>query len=170
MARVMASVYASRELQAAVLSMKAVPAEIRRRIARNTREVMNPEWRDLVSRNARTTQERLILARGARIGGTNPPRAIAASSTRRLSGGLVPAESYTSFEAGTRRPNRRATWRRRSPEGTPHDVHGWPERQLPDYRKGGFVVYPAFREIAPRFVSLWVQTIIWTVYDKIEGR
>lgn len=170
MARLMPSVYASRELQAVVVSVKALNRDVRRDLANRTRQTMNPVWRDLINRRAVTPQDRAILAKGARIAAGNPPKAIAASSRRALPGGLVPADDWSSFEAGTRRPNRRATWRRRSPEGTLHDVRGFPERQLPNYRRGGYVVFPAFKELAERLVSLWVQSLMKSVYDAVERR
>lgn len=170
MARIMPSVFASRELQAVVVSVKALPRDVRRDLSRRTRETMNPVWRDLVSRRAVTEQDRVILAKGARIAAGNPPKAIAASSTRPLSGGLRPADRWSSFAYGTRRPNRRATWRRRSADGTWHDVTGYPERQLPNYRRAGYVIRPAFRELAPRLISLWVQSLMRAVYDAIERR
>jgi prophage tail gpP-like protein len=170
----MPSVFASRELQAVVASVKALPPVVRRIVRSDTRAVMQPEWRAAVARNARTDQERAVLAGGASmagvvIKGTNPPVLVAASSRRRLRGGLVPAEDAAAFAAGTRRANERRTWRRRSPEGTTHTVQGWPNRQLQDFRRGGYVIYPAFRELAPRVVSYWTQSLMRAVADALRG-
>lgn len=171
----MPSAAAVRELHAVVVSMKALPAKLRATVRTDTRTTMGPVWKQLVTGNARTTQERAVLAggtsgAGVRIAGTNPPVLVAASSRRARSGGLVPADDYSSVELGTRRPNLRATWSRTSPEGTRHQVRGWPERQLQNYRKGGYVVFPAVREIAPRIVKFWTASIVRHVYDALERR
>jgi len=170
----MPSVHVSRELQAVVASVKALPPVVRRIVRNDTRAVMQPEWRAVVARHARTNQERAVLAGGGRmagvvIKGTNPPVLVAASSTRRLRGGLVPAEDAAAFSAGTRRPDLRGTWDRRSPEGTVHEVHGWPNRQLQDFRRGGYVIYPAFRELAPRVMSYWTQSLMRAVADALRA-
>lgn len=166
----MPSVYARRELQAVVVSMKALPRDVRSAVNKGTRETMNPVWRDLVARKARTPQDRAVLVKGARIAAGNPPRAIAASSRRPLAGGLRPADNAAAFEGGARNPNKRGRWSRRTPSGGTTTVQGWPDRQLPRHHRGGRVVYPAFRELAPRLVSLWVQTVMRKTYDALERR
>lgn len=170
MTRVMPSVYARRELQAVVVSVKALPRDVRRAVSQGTRETMNPVWRGVVANHARTPQQRAVLAKGARIAAGNPPRAVAGSSMRPLSGGLRPGEDTRAFEMGARNPNRRGTWVRRSPSGASHQVRGYPDRPLPRHHRGGHVIYPAFKELAPRLTSLWVQTVIRKTYDALERR
>ncbi|MFD5334108.1 hypothetical protein ACFWH7_19600 [Cellulosimicrobium cellulans] len=170
MTRLMPSVYARRELRAVVVSVKALPREVRRAISQGTRDTMNPVWRNLVTSKARTPLEKAALAKGARIAAGNPPKAIAASSVRPLAGGLRPANAAAVLEAGSKRRDQRGTWPRRSPEGGSHLVHGWPNRQLVVYRRGGYVVFPAFRELGPRLTQLWVQTVMRKTYDALERR
>lgn len=167
--RMMPSVYARRELRAAVAAMKLMRREVKNDVNRGTRQTMNPVWRAEVSSRASTTQQQKVLARGARIKAGNPPRAVAGTSRRPLPGGLVPAEDALVFEVGSKRRDRKVTFTRRSPKGTTHQVTRR-NRQLPAYRATGRVVFPAFQNVAPRMVSLWVQTIVRKTYDALERR
>lgn len=155
------------EIQAAILAMKRVTRELKRDINRSTREVMNPVWKGLVSVNATTHMDTVVLAKGARIKAGNPPVAMAATSKRRLSGGLVPANQWQPFEFGAIRGST-TTYDRTSPKGTRHEVTRHTARQLPRRVPGGRVVYPALAEIGPRLASLWVQIIVKKVAEAAE--
>lgn len=127
----------SRELRAVAYAMKLVDRNARSAINKGTRATMNPVWRGAVDAQARTPQDRAVLNKGVRIAAGNPPQAVAATSTRKLSGGLIPARQWAGVEFGS------ATH------------HG-----LPAKAPKGRVVYPAFRKFAPRLVSMWVQTVV----------
>ena len=43
-------------------------------------------------------------------------------------------------------------------------------RGMPAPRRQGRVVYPAWADTGPRLVSLWVQTIVRTIHNAVEGR
>lgn len=158
------------ELKAAVLSFKRVEQPIRRAVNTDMRQTMNPVWKAMIEGNARRgRQDQLVLGRGARIAGGNPPSFKAAQSSRRLSGGLVPAESWAGFEFGAAGDSV-TTYRRRSLNGGSHDVTRHTERQLPARYRKGRVVFPAVAEIAPRVVSYWVQSIVRHVMQAAEGK
>lgn len=157
-------------IRAAVLALKAADRGLRSDINKATRTTMSPVWKDLITSRARTTRDKKVLANGLRIKAGSPPAGIAASSKRKLSGGLVPAEAWQPFEFGAD-PNKVTTYTRRSPNGGTHKVTRHTTKQLPS-RMGrgmkGNVVYPAVKQFVPRLVSLWVQTIVRTYYEAAE--
>lgn len=154
-------------LRATVLVMRELERPIVNEINRQTRGTLNPLWRGLVENHATSRRDFGVLAKGARIKPGNPPVAQAGSSRRRLRGGLIPADSWHAFEFGADR-NAVRTYDRRSPGGGTHTVRRHTRRQLPPRIRAGRVVMPAFAEFAPRAVSLWVQTVVRTVMDRLE--
>lgn len=159
-----------RELQAVVLAMRAMNKSLARDIRKDTKRVMDPEWKALVRANATTHMDTLVLAKGARIASGNPPSVVAASSKRALSGGLVPVEHWQAYEFGSGR-NRKTTYTRRNrATGGTHQVTRNTTRQLPRRARSGRVLYASFAELAPRLASLWVQTCVRRMHEAAEGR
>jgi len=159
-----------RELQAAVLGMKAMDKELRSEVNKATREQANPIWRAELAGNASTTMDQLVLVKGGRVAAGNPPRLIGAPSRRALSGGLVPDEEAKGFEFGVNDRNAEKTYTRRSRNGGSHQVTRRTRRQMPERAPRGRVIWPAVAETMPRLVSLWTQTIVRKVYEKFEGK
>lgn len=139
--------------------MKAADRTLRSDINKATRAIFNPVWRAAVAEGAQSRMDSRVLVQGARISAGNPPVAVAATSRRRLRGGLVPAQSWHAVEFGADRRVKR-TYERISPSGRPHEVTRRTRAQLPARTKGGRVVYAAFARVAPRVVSMWVQLIV----------
>lgn len=171
----MISVYDSKELQAAVLAMKAADRDLKRKINQDSRQTMNPVWQSLVSdhlsgRDAMTDR---MLNNGVRIAAGNPPVAKAAQSSRAIGRNrrLIPRQDFAGWEFGV--PDRNAYSRYERKNRRAAGYH-WVERRtmkhLPRRHPQGRVVYPAFAEIAPRMVKLWVQTIMRTYFDAAEGK
>lgn len=156
------------ELRAAVLAMKGVDKTVRSRISKATVGTMGPEWKSLVMGKAHTSWDKRIIVPGTRIAGGNPPTAVAANSRRKV-GRLIPSENWRGFEFGADR-NAFSRYSRRSSKGTVHTVERRTMRHMPPRAPKGRIVYPAFAEIAPRMVSLWVQIIVKTVHDAAEGK
>lgn len=156
------------QVRAAVLALKSAGRDLRSDINKATRETMNPVWRSLVSEHATSLRDRDVIARGARIKAGNPPAAVAATSRRPLSGGLVPADDWQPIEFGTGSRAVATTYRRRSPNGGTHSVTRRTRTGLPQHRRGGRVAYPAVADIAPRMVSLWVQLIVRKYHEAAE--
>ena len=163
------------ELRAVVLAMKAADREIKRDINRRTRETMNPVWKSLVEGNlagtgALTTR---LLGSGVRIKAGNPPAAQAAQSRRAIGRrkNLKPVTDYHLGEFGVADPEAWSHYERKNRNAPGmHKVKRRASRGLPSRAQNGRVVYPAFAEIAPRMVSLWVQTVVRTYYDAVERR
>lgn len=161
------------ELRGAVLALKAVDRDVRNAINRQTRATLNPIWREEIGRRANGLPrvDQLVLARGQRVKAGNPIELTAASSRRPLSGGLVPNLRAKGFEFGTDNREATSTYRRKNRRnpGT-HTVTRRTLRHLPRRTPSGRVVWPAAAEAVPRLTSLWVQTIVKTILDGIEGK
>lgn len=168
----MLSVTGSRELQAATLALKAADRGLRSEINRATVQTMNPVWRTEVAAKARTAMDTRMLVVGARIKGGNPPAAVAANSTRGISGSkrYTPGRNWQGWEFGVENPNAFSRYTRKSKNGGTHSVERRTMRHLPRRTRKGRVIYPAFAEVAPRMVSLWVQLIVKKYHDAAEGK
>lgn len=168
----MLSVRDHRELQAASLALKAADRALRTDINRATVEVGNRIWQPTVQAHATRHMDTRMLAVGARVKGGNPPVAMAANSRRAIGASrrLIPAVSWHAFEFGADRAATTTYDRRNRKGGGTHRVTRHTKAGLPPRYRTGRVVYPAFAEIAPRMVSLWVQLIVRKYADAAEAR
>jgi len=158
-------------LKAAALAVKAAPRDVRKIVTDDTRTIMGPVWVGEVNARARTRVDSLVIAKGARIKGGNPPTAVAATSTRKLKGGLVPADTWGPIEFGSPGRDKPTTYRRKNTRaGGTHSVTRRTRAQLPAADPKGRVAFAAFGEVAPRVVALWVQSIVRAYYTALEGR
>lgn len=157
----------SDQLQAAVAGLKGARRDVRNTVNRATRATLSPVWKQEVeSRVSRRADVRVF--KGARIVAGNPPYAVAATSKRALSGGLVPATGWQGLEFGAVDPGRVTTYTRRSAGGGTHQVTRHTARQLPRRFPKGRVVYPALGDLGPRLASLWVSVIVRVFNDAAE--
>jgi hypothetical protein len=170
------SATSSQLLRGAVLALKAVDKPIRKEIAKETRETMNPAWRDAVATHAAGSRfDNVALGKGARVAAGNPARLVAASSKRALrkgENGFVPNVMGRALEfPGNVQPSKKSTYvRRYKGGGEAHDVKRRTMTGYPAPKQGGRVVYPAVADVMPRFVSLWVQIIVRNIYKSMEGK
>jgi hypothetical protein len=164
----MISVRDHRALEAAVLALKVMDRSLRNDINRSTKSMLDPIWKGAVQANAHSTLDKLVVARGARVKGGNPPEAIAATSRKALSGGLMPQDKWPIIEFGGTY-NKVETYTSTSPKGRTFPVTRHTARQVPATRKSGRIAYKALAEVTPRVVSLWVQMIVAKTYEAIEG-
>lgn len=165
----MLSVRDSTELQAVVLSLRAADRTLRTRVNRETVKMLSPVWKqELQARATRRLDARVLLA-GARVKGGNPAVAMAATSRRAIGKRFIPAEHWQAVEFGVNQ-NLYSRYTRRSPKGKVHTVERRVMRGFPPRTPKGRVVYPTFAEVAPRVVSLWVQTVLKTYHDAAEGK
>lgn len=158
------------QLRAAVLAVKAANRDLRRLISAATRDTMNPVWRHEVGTRLDDRFSSRMLGTGVRIAAGNPPAAKAATSRRGLapSRRLIPAEAWALAEFGVADRQRRSTYTRRTRTGS-HTVTRRTRTGLPARNPRGRAVYPAFAEIGPRMVSLWVQLIVRKYHEALEG-
>ena len=165
----MLSVEDHRALQAAVLALKAMDRTLRSDINRETKRMLDPVWKSAVAGNATSELDRVVVVKGSRVKAGNPPIAVAASSRKALSGGLVPQDRWPIIEFGGTY-NKVTTYQSTSPKGRKYSVTRHTARQLPARQRSGRVAYKALAQVTPRVVSLWVQMIVAKTYEAIEGR
>lgn len=156
----------SRELQAVLLAVRQAPAELQKQIRQHTKAISDPEWRKAVTEQADTRLQHRILAETTRTTPSNQNiRLASAGSAKRLSGGLSPSKNGKVVEFGA---NPARTVEQRSRSGKRY------KRRMgnafgPLTRKGN-AVYPAAARMIPRIASLWVQTVVRTLHDALEGK
>lgn len=166
------SAMSSRQVRAVALAYKGADADLRKIINSDMRARMGGEWKSLVEEGAaRLPKHERSLLTGVRLAGGNPPRVMAAQSSRALGRrkSLRPSTDYPLAEFGVGDRERVSTYTRRTRGGT-HTVNRRASRAWPTFRKTGRVVYPAFARFAPRVVAYWVQSIVRTFHDAAEGR
>ena len=168
----MLSVKDSRELQATVLALKAADKTLKGEINRATVEVGNKIWQPIVAAHATTHMDTKMLAVGARVKGGNPPTAMAANTKRAVGSDkrLVPATQWQGWEFGAVNRNAYSKYTRKSKGGGTHKVERRTMRGMPARKPKGRVVYPAFADMAPRMVSLWVQLVIRKYAEAAERK
>lgn len=159
------SVTSLKEFQASALALKAASKELRSDINKATRVTVGPIWKEEVNARAGAhVMAQKVLTKGARVAAGNPARAIAGSSRKALSGGLIPDATSRAFEFGTTaRQTKRAY--RSNRNGKSFSVKRRTRMQLPPFKSTGYVVFPAWRNTAPRMVSLYAQLIMKKVYE-----
>lgn len=170
MAGLRISVFGSEELQAVLITMRALPRDIAKELRKQTRSVVIPEWKKAVAENASTLLESRVLVQTARATVTDKNVVLTAATVGRpLSGGLNPKTMYHAAEFGADR-NQETTYGARSRKGKQFQVKRHTTRQLRPRRSSGYVVYPAAANIIPRIASLFVQTIARGLHEAFEGR
>lgn len=160
----------SETFRAVVLALKLVERDVRNDINRTTRSIVGPEWISAVKDKTgpMPSIDQKVLGKGTRIIPGNPLQLVASTSTRPLSGGLVPTEASRGFEFGTDKRDKFSTYDRRSANGGTHSVTRRTTRHLPNRVRRGRAIFPAVAEVMPRLTSLWVQIIVRKIYEAHE--
>lgn len=160
------------EFRAAAMALRAAPRDLRNQINRNMTATLSPVWIKEVNVAAFTSLERALIVPGTRIKAGSPPTLIAANSRKKLArrpGALIPAEHWHAAEYGANRGDF-TNYRRRSPQGTPHDVRRRVKTGLPKRNKTGHVLGPAMASVGPRLASMFVQTVVRTYMDILNPK
>jgi hypothetical protein len=173
--KVQPSATALAEVRAVALGYKLIGKDVRRDISKATREILNPVWRAAIAARlaGKSKLDGKIFATGARVAAGNPAKVLAATSRRPLrrgEGGLRPDADWRAYEFGANNREKTSTYKSRSSLGTPYEVTRHTARGLPERKGSGRVVYPAFADVMPRMVSLWVQLVARKFYKAFEGR
>jgi hypothetical protein len=159
----------SPEITAVILSLRQMQKQLRRDIFKSTRTQIVPEWRQVLAAEATTSLEERVLLGGARADVTDSTvRLKAAQSTKKMSGGASPRDIGHAVEFG-------AKWHRgevsaTSSKGKAFTYSRVVSKQFKPRRSRGYVAYPAGRQLAPRFISLWVQTTKRLMHLAVEGK
>jgi len=160
----------SAELQDLVIALKGADKDIQQAVRAQSREVLVPIWQSAVTQRAETVYE-ARLAGTARVAVSNQNVTMTAAKVRgqKFSGGLDLRESWSTVERGANL-NKTATYQRRSKKGGTHSVTRQTMKPFRPRKAGGYVLSPAREEIGPRATSLWVQTAIKTLLDKLDRK
>jgi hypothetical protein len=162
-------VYESRELQAVLLSIRRADRELRKQIRQQTQRLLLPEWKKSLAEHANTRLEHRVLVDTGRIKMSDQNvRMSSATVGRKLSGGLDPKTQAFAVEFGGDRSKKRTYEVSRG--GKTWKVTRRTAAQLRPRRRNGYVVYPAAKQMIPRFARLWVQTTVRTMHEAFEGR
>jgi hypothetical protein len=143
------SVRESAHLKATVIAMQSADREIQSAIRTETRTVGASVWRDELAQRPAIEQQTRMLVNTARVSSSNNGITLTAATQKRpvLSGGGSPIRLGKAYEFGSRKG-----------------------RGIPPTRRGGYVIYPALADVAPRLISLWAQTVMRIAHDALEGK
>lgn len=162
--------FGSRELQAVLLAMRALPRDVAKEIRKQNRSVVFPEWKKAVAERAHGLFETRVLVQTARATVTDRQVTLTAATVGRpLSGGLNPKTDYHAAEFGADR-DQKTTYAARSRRGKQFQVTRHTTRQLRPRKRTGYVVYPAAANILPRIAALWAQTTARSIHEAFERR
>lgn len=149
----------SPELQAAVLALRQADRHIKRSINRDARAQLTPVWQAGLSRKARGPLERRAILPGAKItAGDRRLTAAAATSRRKLSGGLIPALDYPALEWGAK--PRKRNIHGRSRRGSPYQYSRTINTQFRPRTEHGHVAMAAAGDVIGEAVVLWLGVIV----------
>lgn len=166
----MISVQNSRVLQAASLALKGMDRDLRNSINRETTKTFGPVWKQVVAKQRMTARDRAIFMKGTRLAGGNPPTLYAANSKKAMRGGLIPMDEARAFEFGAPSRQTKKTYTSKSEKGKQYSITRRTQKAVPPSFPKGRVIYPAFKEVAPRIAALWVQLVVKRTFDAMEGK
>lgn len=148
-----------REVTAAATAMKAVDRDVRTQVNRNIRGAMGDIWsQSVVDRFTRTRVDRAVF-QGTGVRVSNSRVSLLAATRPRITADISRATEFGD-------PSK--TYETYSRQG--HQVRRRTQNQLPGPNRRGRVVHPAFKLSIPRVASLYVQTVVRTIYDAWEGK
>ena len=167
------TVWDSKEIQAAILALKVVNADLRKEIIGRSRDKILGEWDSAIAENISSYggdiyATRLIMRNTrVKVGTQGFSLQAATRQTPQTSGGLVPGNDYYLAELGAdpkvvpvegRRGNTHYKYKRTVNTG-------FRPRQ-----KRGRYAYQAAGRLMNRFIAMYVQTSIQMVYEAFEGK
>lgn len=162
------SVFSSPELQAAILALKGMERSIATQTRRAIKSITQDEWQRAVLGGTTRAAEVRVLGDTARVAVSNQNITLKSATVgRSLAGGYKPSQLARGYEFGSNR-DRVATYKAHR-GGKEFTVTRHTTRQFPTIRKSG-PVYGAAAQVIPRFAALFVQTVVRTFYEAIEGK
>ncbi len=161
---------ASRELQALLLALRGARTDVNRQVRQHSREVIGPVYKRELAERVTSRVETRVIYDSARASVSNQNvRLTAATSKRKLSGGLVPARDFSAVEFGMN-SGKTVDVTATSTRGKRYSYTRSMGSRFRPNRRGGYVFYPSIANIAPRIISLWIQTAVRTLGDAIDGK
>lgn len=145
-------------MTAAATAIKAVDRTTKTQVARALRGVGPEIWNGTaVSRLTRTAMDRAVF---------NGTRFKASSSSLTLEAATAPTIPVDPRAVEFGDPSKTFTTYKR--QG--HSVTRRTQEQLPGPIRKGRVVHPAFKAAIPRVMSLYVQTVVRSIQEALEGK
>lgn len=142
------SVFAAPQLAAAILGLKNLERTTRTETRKAVRQSALPIWRSELERSAATPLQQAVLVSTGRVAVSDQNVTLrSAHLSRRLSGGGKPVDLAAGAEFGSKH----------------HPQFGTRNRK-------GKVAYPAAARAIPRLAALYVQTIVRSMHDALEGK
>lgn len=165
------SVFASKELQAILLTTRELPKEVASRVNKQTKLAADPIWKAEVGQHVHTRLEARVLGSTAVTAvGRNNVTLRAGHKGKALSGGYRPAQLAHHVEFGADQ-NFTRSYEATSRKGRHYTVHNrHTRRQFRPRNLKGYVVYPAAAGSIPRLASLWFQTVVRATHEAFESR
>lgn len=158
----------SPEMMATILAIRSLDKTLQKQIRDHSKEIATPELKKELSERANTRVEHRVIVDTATVSVSNQNmRMQSAAKGRKLSGGLNPKTDYAAIEFGRERKAIKYDRKNRKSGGT-HRVTRVPT-QIKYPRQGGYVFYPAMKDLIPRVASLYVQTTVKTIAQALEG-
>lgn len=161
-------VFDSRELQATLVAMKVLPAEVRKQTRKFTKALVDGEWQKGLQQRAVTPLQTRTLVTTATSAVSDRNVALKSATKGRVGRGIPSSVLAKGAEFGAD-INAYSRYQRRSPKGKVHTVTRRTTKQFGHFRRDGRVVYPTAHDILPRVASLYVQTLLRTAAEAFEN-
>lgn len=168
----MISVEGSKEVQAALLAMKYADKELRTTIYARTREQILGDWTPSVQENINGYKygrmHSALLMKSTTVSvGTQGITVNAATSGRKLSGGMSPKTHYYLAEYGANPKDVKVRGRRGA---TSYTYTRKVNTGFLPHKKNGRFANKAAEKIVARSVAMWVQIIVKSFSEAVEGK
>ena len=152
-------------LRTMLIGARSAPAEVQKRIAAHTKSEGEPIWFEELRDGAATRAQQKVLVDSGRVGATQRNVFLRSGGVGTLRSGTPVAALANAEEFGVS-PEKKITTRSRAGKTyTRRAGSGFPAP-----RRGGYVFWPAAGRSIIRIASLWVQTGVRTLLDKLEGK
>ncbi|WIB64368.1 hypothetical protein [Curtobacterium sp. MCBD17_040] len=171
MAGVSISVEGSEDLKKVVTALQVVDSNVAKAIRQYTQAEMAPEWRKGLAERAHSLVETKALVDTSRVKVSNQNVSLTSATVKGgpWRGGFDPRVDFGAVEFGANR-EQEATYFRRTRKGSRARVTRHTARQFKTPFRNGRVVWPEAKAEIPRYASLWVQTVLRTIHDALEGK
>ena len=145
------------------LVYRAIPADVRKHINRETRTEAQPIWKQETAERATTRIQQRVLVDSAKVGVTNRNVFLRSGGTGRLRSGTPVVALASAAEFGRPAPT---PIKSRSKNGKPYTRTTGAAFGIRQNK--GNVVHPAASASIPRFASLWIQTTLRSLHEAAE--
>jgi len=173
------SVLVSRELQALVTVMRGLPRDVASETRKQIRKTVQPIWSEAVAKNAHTRLQERVLSDTAKVAVSDTQIKLRSGATGKVGDGTPVSVLAAGVEFGANRDSTQLVRGRRSAGGnvvrngrlvaSGSYSRRHTKRQFMLFRERGYVVWPAAATAIPRIASLWIQTAVRTIHERVEA-